>query len=267
MKFSFTQCLLTCWAIISLSGCQDHKTEPGTQRLRLKRIIQQTSQLYFSYSFTYNGDNKIASYSIHNGFDQRAENAPGPITTLQYDAQGRLLEAITQPLADFGNGSKRTYQYNSVGNLTSASYYNARMPGSGYGLAYVYQVGYDATNSPNKITAEGYLETGEKAVSALNLYTYSGGNVTKQEVIYSAPNNTLTETYQYDDKANPYYGLAPVIGLGGQRVDPIYLSKNNPIDDLTKVEYDSNGLLVKRVVALSSNPSVQTTYTYEYESY
>ncbi|GAB4043786.1 hypothetical protein GCM10028810_07400 [Spirosoma litoris] len=100
--------------------------------------------------------------------------------------------------------------------------------------------------------------------STIEDYIYQAGNIVQQKVRRRMQTTTydksnVVNTYQYDDKPNPFYRF-----LFGSYLDPDWktFSKNNVLTDDETNTYDANGLLIK--VAQRDGGY---EFIYEYEAY
>lgn len=99
-------------------------------------------------------------------------------------------------------------------------------------------------DSSKNLTKEQYLRNSELYKEAV--YTYSNGNIATEKIAYTDdPNNSITRTYQYDNKNNPFLNVFPEAYL-----KTLHVGKNNIVksrDSDIEYQYNSNGFPTKAV--------------------
>ena len=251
-----------------------------------------------SDSTGYNSGN--ITYDL-NGNVLTSSDANGNITTNTYDALNRVLTANTVNSADSSKNVSKSYTYDNMGRLTSAS-------SNGYTTSYVYdRLGRKSSESEygsNYSVFRGFFYEGvsnylsSELIGQYHLLVYSNKNYeydsemrlskvkeSGNEIVsytYDANGNKLTETlgngvvstYTYNN-ANRITGIITESGnstiseyeysyyLDGS--DACKMRSEGGIIESTSYEYDGIRRLVSEAV---SNGNITTdTYAYEYDDY
>ncbi|GGH33224.1 hypothetical protein GCM10007423_23330 [Dyadobacter endophyticus] len=292
MKALFKFSSLSVWVIcVSLVACTDHQ-EPGTERLRIKKL---TRSLPYQHGYSVVS---ILGYDWQGRLDsvysyQTADSAHSPTQTsnFQYDNQGRLAQ-MKRTLST-GGSERYVYTYDGAGKISSIRY-----TGGDHDY-YDLVPAYDGAGNLTETTRSFHFYS---AISYLqqNQYTFSSGNLSRliatTTIEKGVPATSVSTTdFVYDDHPNPFYGIslipapvgiaAPTSGnfshytyCGG--VDNfLHLSRNNPTSSnikgytqtLYRYQYNALGLpesratLVKPMLDL---PAVLSeTLLFEYETY
>ena len=261
--------LISLSLLVSLISCQNNQVPIG-QRFRIKKVTKQGDQQLSTDTYNYDGEGRLNN--IYKTYTQRSKgsNRDYYYTTLfQYNAQGKLSSIIYQP-DDKAPGtikpSRYDYLYDVNGTITTIrNFYISPDTANNR----TFNLVYNGNKFPVKISSindafkDGYTTE----------YTYNNGNVA--EIKTSNFNNTgevtssLTRTYQFDAKPNPFYNLytgAPDSELFNDnafKLNTFYQSntfnENNILYPDATYEYDANGNLIKIT-------SFVTT-TLEYEVY
>lgn len=222
------QTIRTCFTallLISLIwGCTDHLSRPTSpQRLRLKTVTStNTDGTTTQTTFEYDVQNRLVAYNDYTGLRN----------TITYDAQNQY-----QQIDNSVSRTYFTYQSSQNGMLVTAKRYVLDV---GERLVETYTYGFDAGNRlTNSTYVQGTVANPNLVTQSETTYAYTGDNITT--VTVKALRNTRIDTYQYDDKPNPFYGL---IGPG---VDELRrFSRNNAtqlgIQPTIVYEYNAQGL-------------------------
>ncbi|WP_461142061.1 hypothetical protein [Spirosoma pomorum] len=254
--------LLVLIATISsliLFSCQDHQLAPPTQpRFRLKEYTFAQSRSSYAFTFTYGPSGKLASYT---------ERFNGGLfaTNLTYNAQGQLVRLDRKPSDGnpIANSSYLTYDYNQAGNITTITRYFMPPNAPAYvSSVYTFEYGANAPYPSRQIST--FYVDGQVSTRDQRDFSYQNGNAVQIDYKYLIGSSVApsTVTYQFDDKANPFYNL-----LGSpDGFEPIY-NRNNIVSDTQSTTYDGNGLLTNRVTNIKSDPANQGRSTYSYEQY
>ena len=243
----------TCLTLL-LFACNDHRLVPSGQRFRVTQVVAGNSQFLTTTNYAYNNSNKLENST------QRI-NSRGAIsqatTRFNYNSQGRL--STTEQLSNSGDVTQRvTFSYDAAGNVASARRESFSPP---------------ATTPVNTIQETFIYSSGKYPTTVTSVvgdftttrtYTYSNDNIVQTSTTFmspSSPTSQTVESFVYDDKPNPYYGLTG-IGYG-----PEVFSKNNVIVSGRSYTYDTNGLLT--LVTQPGGPEVggPSTISYTYEFY
>lgn len=223
-------------------------------RLRIKKWISQsdTYKYYNFITYTYDNMGRLASFNSQQG--KVCCFTTGQTTVLKYNQLGQLISVEGLPNGDTTGqffAYLDTYEYDSKGNPVLIKNYTSPIYQQ---TPLVYRSDdkhdYDATGLLIKSTISN------PSSQAVYDYVYSNGNM----ISIKDNDRSTTNTYQYDDKPNPFYGL-----LSSSLRTPatsIY-SKNNVISTGATYTYDSAGIIVK---AVSSDPKLRIDM-YEYEQY
>lgn len=251
------QICLTAWLVISAFwGCTDHLSRPlSPLRLRLKTYNQGYSDgSSIATNYVYDSQNRLVTY----------DRQYGPRGTITYDDQNRHQQIDEVEL----NSSRRTnytYQPDAQGTLvTEKQYYDTQVFGL---LSTTNTYVFDSNNRLIRSTS-----VAENTLPGYNpkttTYTYTNGNITKIEETSGQVVNTTT--YEFDDKPNPFYGLATF----QFPINAFALNRNNftryksfyndmPMTDFTFIyEYNAQGLPISRRV-----DTLEGVDTFVYESY
>lgn len=233
-------------------SCQDHRVTTDKVQFRLKKTVLTNRQGTTTTTYNYNSDARLANYVVLSS----ALSSTPSTTVLFYDAQNHLIRAEGSP------GSTRlVYDYNENGRIKLVKVYSdPSMKGSFDSFDKQYEFEYDGSQFPVRSTET--INNVFPIPVTKSVYTYSNGNVVQIDVSSSNPNLPLvSSTIQYDDKANPYFGL-----ITGSSPDPRIFSRNNAVRPGETQIYDNRGLLTELNV-ISTNPNFSSKTTYEYEVY
>ncbi|WP_460971147.1 hypothetical protein [Spirosoma migulaei] len=260
---------------IVFSACQDHQLTPDPERFRLKKTVYTNAikfntpyrkEVVYSYNSTGNLEKEVAT--ITSTYENRV------IITLSafvYDAQNRLIRINSE--SDLGANlpiRRIEYTYDADGNIakeTASVSYTGKNTGD-YTIIGQSVFTYAGSRFPLK-----QVYTNSSTVQVYD-YTYSNGNISQLVSTQTAatPYPAVTNTYQYDDKPNPYYGV-----IRGDGLTAAVINKNNVIDEMTSpapkykrvLTYDSLGLLTKLNIVYPPDPyyNYNSQTTYEYEKY
>ena len=189
----------------------------------------------------YNNSNKLQNSTTR--FESRGAVSQ-TTTQFKYDSQGRLT--TTEEMSTPSGSSRRvTFGYDATGNLTSAKT-ESFSPFSSVPVSITQQTfSYGSGKYPTKVTSDSGAIT----------YTYTNENITQ------ATSLSTVESFTYDDKPNPYYGL---VGIG---IGPSIFSKNNVISAGKTYSYDTNGLLTLIFTPGEPAQGGPTSVVYRYEFY
>ncbi|WP_460953948.1 hypothetical protein [Spirosoma litoris] len=241
---------------VSFIACQQPENPVVQQRFRIKKVTKsypKSGSLPTETIYTYTSNGWIDSVVSHGG--------PAPVTVgflYDYDPTGRITKATT----NLGSNKYILY-FDSTGRL-SAKYTYISAPGyeSLTGEVHLTYSNSTALVPSRMVSLSGRL--GMARDSTIEDYIYQAGNIVQQKVRRRMQTTTydksnVVNTYQYDDKPNPFYRF-----LFGSYLDPDWktFSKNNVLTDDETNTYDANGLLIK--VAQRDGGY---EFIYEYEAY
>ena len=260
---------------IVFSACQDHRLTPNPERFRLKKTVYTTAikfntpyrqEVVYSYNSTGNLEKEIST--ITNTYENRVVTQ---LSAFTYDAQNRLIRIDSEADSGVNPPIRRIeYTYDADGNIaeeTTSVSYTGKNTGD-YTIIGQSVFTYAGSRFPVK-----QVYTNSPTVHVYD-YTYSNGNISQLVSTQTAatPYPAVTNTYQYDDKPNPYYGVIRSDGLTAA-----VANKNNVIDEITSpapkykrvLTYDSLGLLTKLNIVYPPDPNYNynSQTTYEYEKY
>ncbi|MVM33595.1 hypothetical protein GO755_26390 [Spirosoma sp. HMF4905] len=262
MKITYKAWFILLLVPIALFSCNDHRLGGSLSpvRLRLKTTNDGTTLV----TYNYDSQNQPASItrnqitsSIMHGDPQRVLTDSDPYATnvfyIRNSAQANSTVIVFPPVLSntsflateygrFNTGKiffnvpvrKYTYDFDTSGRLTRIS---------------------DFSDAPDINGAS---------------YEYTGENITKENVFTSAGHGDVyTNTFTYDDKINPFYGL-----LDPQINARLRFSRNNILtlqsagrgavpNTTYAYEYNAQGLPTKLTTTVNGNQSGITTFTYE----
>ncbi|RLD45833.1 MAG: hypothetical protein DRI86_04885 [Bacteroidetes bacterium] len=229
-------------------------------------IVKETADDNSFHKMVYNTENLITEYN-------------------EYDKDGNLAENNKMTYSDDKVSLIETYDGTSLKSKIVYKYIADRIDSA---IIYIDTLGtmkrvgfYKYTYNADKISnISVYFELfGQMLEVSKNQYIYSGDNVSEVTIYEIGGSLALelsyTETYEYDDKINPYRN----IGINDIISDPAFMSKNNFTkktvkDDSGKIdneesyeisfEYNSDNYYTK-YVRTSFDNSKTITYTVEYE--
>lgn len=266
MKIKLTNWLIVLGLFVTLASCDDHRI-PAGQRFRIKKVTPTYANETVSSFAVYNYDDNNRLLTVLN-YTASANITPYVFgrRTVYYDEQGRLTK-FEDKLEDNGinpllaSYQRTTYAYDTNGNVVAVKVYKVLLSDPSHPiLQQDRQLLYGSNQLPDVVKTK--LNDGSQFDPILDFveeYTYSGRNVIKVKRTYNPTHtnniaSTTTETFQYDDKPNPFYGFP---GIGSDA-----FSKNNVIETGSTYTYDANGLLIRKARVDGS-----LTITYEYETY
>ena len=265
MQIKTLNWLIVLGLLISFVACQDNQVTPEP-RFRIKKVTpvyaNSTDSSFATYEYDANNQLRyVLNYSVRPNsvslyvFSRR---------TLCYDEQGRLTK-FEDKLEDNGinripsSYQRTTYAYDTNGRATTVNKYQVFLDDPSHPLLTENrQLQYGSNQFPDvikvKVNADSQFDP---VIDLAETYTYSGGNVRTMKRTYypTHANNTLfvvTDTFQYDDKPNPFYGFLSA-GYDG-------FSKNNVMESGTVSSYNTGGLLIRKARA---DNSLVTAYDYE----
>lgn len=249
MKYRSLLKLTVCLIFtLLITSCQDERVAPDGKRYRLKTYRTLAFRSDNIYTFNYDATGKISDYVIST--DYSIQNA-----TPHYDAQNRLVDIdILKGLGTYAR--RKTYEYNSNGNIAIARFYSDPYDTGDFKLDQTYTFEYTSTKMPSKVTTIN-SDNSTQAVE----YIYDHENIVKVDFFDNGV-STFSSQYTYDDKPNPLYGL---IELGPSSET---FSKNNTVSTANETIYDSNGLKTSLSVNYKSTSIYDRyKYIYTYEAY
>lgn len=255
MRLNFSFWLSALALFVTLTSCIDHRV-PATQQYRIKQVrttYVDANATGTTTTYNYDGSGRLVSYVGYYG----NPTLPNDSTSINYDAQGRIATIVHAGWSAYKKiwnpSVSYSYEYDVSGNISTVNEYFINVLPTSPSLVKKFQLAYDGTKFPVKVTSDFWDIGGFKLGQSVEQYTYAGGNIVKVEKSGNQSANG-TSTFQYDDKPNPYYGL--ITGEPDIRI----FSKNNAVTSDKQYTYDSNGLLTKVVTTTA-------TTEYEYETY
>lgn len=211
-------------ALVGLLSCNDHRIPnptPGANRLRVKSITRNLPDNKADVSqFEYDGQGRLSKIIAYQTPDSSL--AAVEVSTYEYDAQNRMTKLTNEIVRRSGTSPNPvetySYAYNALGQITGVSYGN-NVPGNSGSLIRM-AVQYDGNN--RIVGSTTALETGFFTYDAIDVFTYTGNNITTRMFGSNIARNNprvppvaaSTATLAYDTKINPFYGL-PVIPAPG----------------------------------------------------
>ncbi len=220
--------LLSLLAVVLAIACKKNTTTPVTTGTYLSK---ETSSLG---TFTYNYDVQNRLQSVVFVSSNEAINPSSTLTVTSYDAQNRLVDALTDYTSPTQIDFRETTTYDANGNVLSKRYYNNT---TGVLLNGSQIADYSV---PNEVKVSYY--NASNVLTSYTVYKYDGNNRAEYRNYNTAGTQISAVVYSdYDGNKAPY-----TLWHTGYTVAPV--SKNNV-----------------GTQKVTNSTGVTTTYTYTYE--
>lgn len=220
---------LVLWAVVLAIACKKNTTT--TPEATSTYLSKETGSVG---SFTYNYDAQNRLQSVVFVSSNEAINPSSTLTVTSYDAQNRLVDALTDYTSPTQIDFRETTTYDANGNVLSKRYYNNT---TGVLLNGSQIADYSV---PNEVKVSYY--NASNVLTSYTVYKYDGNNRTEYRNYNAAGTQISAVVYSdYDANKAPY-----TLWHSGYAVAPV--SKNNV-----------------GTQKVTNSTGVTTTYTYTYE--
>lgn len=233
-------------SLILFSCKKENPATPDNSNYKLKtyseKMVSGSDSLSFTYSFTYDAQNRITSMFVVSDPSQKF--------VYSYDSDNKITMDLTSSAGNiheesFFKNSKidSTYQYNDTQDTTTEKYI------------------YNASNQLTKLY-EFYYSNGQASLSNTTNYTYDGsGNLVKTE-----DTDTNVETFDYyPDLVNTMPLISPLLASQKTNLIKTHTSTSNgyPVDTITFTYTFDNLNRINTVTQTESSGAIVTSaFTY-----
>lgn len=229
---------LLAWCI-SCTNNEVNEEPVQTKLVKVSELITQNGELTefgpeSNITYQYNTNNFVSVLTASGGFTRK----------LTYNSNNQIINEVYNN--DNGASSNTNYTYQN-GLIALESY------DDGSYIEYIYQ---------NNQVAQMifYYPSNPENNGSLSLTYDSNGNITN--IINDATSETI-ESYQYDDKINPFSLLFPISYNKVKRISNNNMTYREDCDRITTYEYNELNLPINSVYNDCGNYTKERTFFYE----